>query len=126
MVFAAEEARRDRTVSDWAAWWQKKVVPAMQDLRSWRRMLNRKVRQHATIRKKAWLGSTNEKMHPALRAHARASYAPTSKFNFTSCSIMGVNVLGVMDRPEAAQFTAPDVFGALYMVGACIPDLSSA
>ncbi|KAL8899029.1 MAG: hypothetical protein Q9192_001775 [Flavoplaca navasiana] len=54
-------------------------------------------------KKKAWLGSTNEKVHPALRAHARASYAPTSKFNFTSSSIMGVNVLGVSGRPEAAQ-----------------------
>ncbi|KAL8877461.1 MAG: hypothetical protein Q9198_004526 [Flavoplaca austrocitrina] len=47
MAFAAEEARRDRRVIDWAAWWQKKVVPAMQDLQSWRRTLNRKVRQHA-------------------------------------------------------------------------------
>ncbi|KAI4265687.1 MAG: hypothetical protein L6R38_009241, partial [Xanthoria sp. 2 TBL-2021] len=30
MVFAAEEARRDRKVIDWAAWWQEKVVPVMQ------------------------------------------------------------------------------------------------
>ncbi|KAL9041949.1 MAG: hypothetical protein Q9180_000942 [Flavoplaca navasiana] len=34
IVFAAEEARRDRKVIDWTAWWQKKVVPAMQDLQS--------------------------------------------------------------------------------------------
>ncbi|KAL8914953.1 MAG: hypothetical protein Q9171_000580 [Xanthocarpia ochracea] len=34
MVFAAEEARRNRKVIDWGAWWQENVVSAMQDTRS--------------------------------------------------------------------------------------------
>ncbi|KAL8862009.1 MAG: hypothetical protein Q9178_001464 [Gyalolechia marmorata] len=34
MVFAAEEARRDRKVIDWGAWWQENVVSAMQDTQS--------------------------------------------------------------------------------------------
>lgn len=58
-------------------------------------------------------------LRPALRALERAWYAPSSKFNDTSSSNVGVNDLCLQSAQEMPRIIAPDMFGALYMAGAC-------